>query len=269
MTLIKRYKAVGIMFMSVLGVLTITSCSKNDDVPSTTTSSKCDFSKLTESETDTYTFNPPFSDSFTQSSRWKSENAEFLLVYSTGQLVSQSDDTSVASEAWNLYEKQMPYNKSWEISVDVHLPLYWNANGGKEAQVGAGLFVGKPVASGQSSKVYECNMAVVNGGGRFVQAQLIANRLGDDPIDVQHSKMDNSKEKGRLKITFCSMDKKLSLYLDGKIVGSGKGIDAQGLDNWGLSDTDVMDVGIMGFAENTNIENSYSPRLSNFRYSIY
>lgn len=64
--------------------------------------------------------------------------------------------------------------------------LNWNTNGGKDAQVGVGLFVGKPVLSGQSSKVYETNMAAINGQMRFGQAQLVANRLGEDPINVQY-----------------------------------------------------------------------------------
>lgn len=265
-------KNITIIFITIISI-GLTACSKDEDITMTTgpsaTTASCDFSSLTISETEVYSFIPPLSDAFSQSSRWLSENAEFLLVSSTGQLVAQSNDTSVASEAWNLYKRQMPYNKSWEISVDVHLPLFWNSNGGNEAQVGAGIFVGKPVASGQSSKVYECNMAVVNGGGRFVQAQLIANRLGDDPIDVQHTVLSQSKEKGTLKITFCASNKMLSLFIDNEIVGMGKRIDPNGIDNWNLSDSDLMDIGIMGFAENTNINNNQSPRVTNFKYVIY
>lgn len=146
--------------------------------------------------------------------------------------------------------------------------MYWNSNGGNEAQVGAGIFVGKPVVSGQSSKVYECNMAVVNGQGRFVQAQLIANRLGEDPIDVQFRELEQSKETANLKIQFCASNKMLSLFIDDTIVGVGRTIDNSGMDNWNLSDTDVMDVGIMGFAENTVIT-SNQPTLDNYNYKIY
>jgi hypothetical protein len=40
------------------------------------------------------------------------------------------------------------------------------------------------------------------------------------------------------------------------------------MDNWNLSDSDVMDVGIMGFAENTVIT-SNQPTLDNYNYKIY
>ncbi|NOU60342.1 hypothetical protein [Marinifilum caeruleilacunae] len=254
-----------IIFMSaVLG--SCTSCSKEDDP--TPEVEACDFSTLTISKTETYGFDSNFSEHFTQSLRWESENADIKLVNEKGQLRADSNNTSQALEAWKLYKVQMPYNKSWEISVDVHIPLYWNSNGGKDAQVGAGIFVGKPVSSGQSSKVYECNMAAINGGERFVQAQLIANRLGEDPINVQYTALKQSKELASLKIRFCSSHKKLSLFIDNTIVGEGKQIDAKGLDNWKLSDSDRMDVGIMGFAENTVIT-SNQPVLDNFSYTIY
>lgn len=60
----------------------------------------------------------------------------------------------------------------------------------------------------------------------------------------------------------------LSLFIDNAIVGVGRTIDASGMDNWNLSVSDVMDVGIMGFAENTVIT-SNQPALDNFKYNIY
>lgn len=250
----------------VLIMLLFAACDKDDDITPQTMS--CDFSSLTVSTMEDYDFNSNFSDYFIQSPRWESENADITIVNGKGQLTANSNNTSTALEAWKLFKTQMPSNKSWEISVKVNIPLYWNTDGGNQAQVGAGIFVGKPVASGQSSKVYECNLAAINGGGRFVQAQLIANRLGEDPIDVQNATLDQSKESAVLKIQFCSTNKTLSLFIDNTIVGSGKAIDSSGLDNWNLSETDMMDIGIMGFAENTVIT-SNRPTLDNFNYKIY
>ena len=250
-------------------IINCASCKKDDKgtTPPVQVTS-CDFKTLNASTTETYAFNTPFSAQFSQSSRWDSYNADITLVNEQGQLTANSGNTSQALEAWKLYNVQMPYNKSWEISVDVQIPLYWNSNGGNAAQVGAGIFVGKPVASGQSSKVYECNMAAINGQVRFVQAQLVANRLGEDPIDVQFKELSQSKETAVLKIQFCSVNKTLSLLIDNEMVGDGKAIDSAGMDDWKLLGTDLMDVGIMGFAENTVIT-SNQPTLDNFTYSIY
>jgi hypothetical protein len=253
-------------------VLHLAACSNNNDDLVTMMDSQgttaCNFSSLTATSMEDYDFSTNFSDFFSESPRWESENADITLVNGRGQLNANSSNTSQALEAWKLFKTQMPYNKSWQISVDVNLPLFWNSNGGNNAQVGAGIFVGLPVASGQSSKVYECNFAVVNGGGRFVQAQLIANRLGADPIDVQNSTSDQSKENATLRIEFCTSNKTLTLFIDNSVVGVGRAIDSNGLDNWQLTETGVMDVGIMGFAENTVIT-SNQPTVDNFSYRIY
>lgn len=227
----------------------------------------CDFSSLPIDETFNYNFDTSFENAFIQSPRWESYEADIALVDGVGQLTANSNNSNIL-EAWKLFTRQMPYSKSWEISVDVNIPLFWNSNGGNEAQVGAGIFVGKPVDSGQSSKVYECNLAAINGGMRFVQAQLVANRLGGDPIDVQYEVLEQSKESGTLMIRFCDSDHSLGLYLDGNQIGESKIIDASGIDNWNLEEGDVMDVGIMGFAENTVIT-SHQPNLDNFSFNIY
>ncbi len=257
-------KIFSIIFL--LSAFTI-ACKNNSDTP-TPQGATCDFNSLTQRAGESYDFNSDFSAHFSQSTRWESHSANITLVNGKGRLTANSGNVSQALEAWKLYKVQMPYNKSWEISVEVTIPTYWNSNGGNNAQVGAGIFVGKPVPSGQSSKVYECNMAVINRGERFVQAQLVANRLGDDPIDVQHTVLSQSKEMSSLKIQFCASNKTLSLFVDNVIVGSGKSIDSSGLDNWGLSGNDLMDVGVMGFAENTVIT-SNQPVIDNFRYTIY
>jgi hypothetical protein len=254
----------------LLGILSCGSCSK--DGSTTTTISpqglSCDFNSMTASIQEDYDFNAEFLDFFSQNSRWESYDADITLVTGKGQLTANANNTSQALEAWKLYKTQMPYNTSWEISVDVTMPLYWNTNGGTEAQVGVGLFAGKPVAFGQSSKVYECNLAAINGEERFVQAQLVANRLGEDPIDVQFRGLNQSVETANLKIQFCESNKTLSLFIDNTIVGKGKAINESGLDNWNLSESDVIDVGIMGFAENTTIT-SNQPSLDNYKIIIY
>ena len=256
-----------VSLLSVLSLtLMLTSCDDGNNILET---GVCNFDTLTADSTETYSFESNFSDYFIQSPRWESFDANITLVAEKGQLTANSGNTSSALEAWKLFKLQMPYNKSWEISVDANVPLHWNSNGGNQAQVGVGIFVGKPVASGQSSKVYECNLAAINGGERFVQAQLIANRLGADPIDVQRTVLNQSTEFGTLKIQFCATDKTLGFYIDNNKVGSSvRAINSEGLDDWGLTEVDVMDVGIMGFAENTTIT-SKQPTLDNFNYKIY
>ncbi len=251
----------------VSGLFTFASCTR-DTSEVTAASSEYDLLKETVSTTGTYAFDSDFGDVFTQSTRWESSDADITLSNGQGQLTANSDDTSQALEAWKLFNVQMPYNRSWEISVDVTLPRYWDSHGGQDAQVGAGIFVGRPVDSGQSAKVYECNFAVVSGAERFVQAQLVANRLGDDPIDVQQATISNSTQTARLSIQFSSSDKTLTLFFNNEKVGTGTRIDNKGIDNWKLSDADVMDVGIMGFAENTTITTN-PPTLDNFEYRIY
>lgn len=238
-----------------------------NNTTSSVSTSSCDF-ESTPVETITYNFDGNFEQTFIDSPKWESHSATLQQASNSAVLTANSDDTSTALEAWKLYNRAMPYNQSWQLSVTTKVPLYWNTNGGNEAQVGAGVFVGKPVPSGQSSKVYETNMAAINGGGRFAQAQLVANRLGEDPIDVQHVELDNSKEQAQTTIRFCSADKTLSYFVDGQQVGKSQAIDSTGLDNWGLTDGDVMDIGIMGFAENTTIQ-ANSPSLQNFTVRLY
>lgn len=257
-----------IQHIALLILLFIFTSCKKENKNNTTSSVSCHFAELNSTATQKYNFESNFAQQFIQSSRWESNNADITLVAGKGQLTANASSTSSALETWKLYNKQMPYNKSWEISVDINVPLYWNNNGGNEAQVGAGIFVGKPVSAGQSEKVFECNMATVNAGERFVQAQLVANRLGDDPINVEQIFLAQNKEVVRLKITFCTNTKALTLYVDKQKVGKGQKIDTNGLDNWQLKTGDLIDVGIMGFAENTVITNN-QPTLDNFEYKIY
>ncbi len=228
----------------------------------------CNLSSDKPSSTETYEFDKGFNEYFTQSTRWESHDADIQIVNGKGQLTANSDNVSNALEAWKLYKNQMPYNRSWEFSVVVNVPIYWNTNGGKEAQVGVGPFAGRPVEKGQSPKVYECNMAAINGEFRFVQAQLIKNRLGFDPDDVQFKKLPKSKEKATLTLQYCADHNSLGLFLDGVQVGKSKAINKEGADDWQLNADDKIDVGIMGFAENTVIT-SHSPTIEKVTVTVY
>lgn len=231
-------------------------------------SEPCNLSSMEPSYSETYGFDSDMQAYFTQSSRWLSRNADLQIVNGKAQLTANSEDTSRALEAWKLFKKQMPYDRSWEFAIEVEVPEYWNGNGGKEAQVGVGPFAGRPVEDGQSPKVYECNLAAINGEIRFVQAQLIKNRLTGDPDDVQFKELPMSKTKAVLSIQYCSEHHSLSFFIDGEQVGKSKAIDENGADDWGLSDDGKMDVGIMGFAENTVIT-SHTPTIDNVSVNIY
>ncbi len=231
-------------------------------------SSPCDLSSTESNNMETYAFDKNFNDYFSQSTRWNSRNANIEIVNGKGQLTANSDDTSRALEAWKLYKDQMPYDRSWEFSVIVNVPVYWNSNGGKEAQVGAGPFAGRPVEKGQSPKVYECNLAAINGEVRFVQAQLIKNRLTGDPDDVQFKELDKSKARAKLTIQYCATYHSLGFFIDDVQVGKSKAISENGADDWQLKASDKIDVGIMGFAENTVIT-SHSPTIEKVTVTVY
>lgn len=231
-------------------------------------SKPCDLSNTEASHSETYGFDGNMEAYFTQSSRWLSENADLRIVNGVAQLTANAEDTSNALEAWKLYKDQMPYDRSWKFSVWVNVPTYWNSNGGKDAQVGVGPFAGRPVEKGESPKVYECNLAAINGQVRFVQAQLIKNRLGFDPDDVQFKELDKSKAKAKLTIQYCATYNSLGLFIDDEQVGKSKSIGKGGADDWNLNAAGKIDVGIMGFAENTVITNN-SPTIEKITVTIY
>jgi hypothetical protein len=133
----------------------------------------------------------------------------------------------------------------------------------EEAQVGAGVFVGKVDPDQKSRTVYETNLAAIAHGERFVQGQLIKNRLGDDPIAVGFMKTD--KETVRLTITWDSTNKQILFYTDDILVDA-KHIDERGIDDWKM-DEDRFYVGVMGFAENTDITAHY-PYIDNFEITL-
>ena len=144
--------------------------------------------------------------------------------------------------------------------MDVTVPYYWDGMDSEEAQVGAGIFVGKVDPDGKSRTVYETNLAAIAQEVRFVQGQLIKNRLGDDPIAVGFMKTD--REKTNLKVKWDSQSKQLQFFMDEILVDS-KQIDERGIDNWKM-DEDKFYVGVMGFAENTDITGHF-PYVDNFK----
>ena len=246
-----------------LFIMTTMSCKKPkiEPLPLVTT---CDFVTLIESSSKSYAFGETLSDHFIQTERWESENA--ILSQINDQMELSASGTDI-SEVWLTHSQQLPYNISWEFSIKALIPVAWNSASGNEPQIGVGIFVGKPEPSGQSKKVYECNLAVVGNGERFVQGQLVANRLGEDPIAVDQKILANNLEQVQLKLQYCSSSHTLSLFADDEMIGI-QAIDASGPDNWVLSSTSMMDFGIMGFAENTNITSDF-PVIDDFELKIY
>ena len=127
---------------------------------------------------------------------WWSKDADFFLEDGVWKL--KASGTHI-SETWKTYKDALPPDQDWSVSVDVTVPYYWDTMETEEAQVGAGVFVGKVDSDKKSRTVYETNLAAIANGIRFVQGQLIKNRLGDDPIAVGFMKTD--KETANLKVS--------------------------------------------------------------------
>lgn len=225
----------------------------------------CDYDMLEASMSVDYAFDGELDSYFTPTLKWPSENAALTQVQDRLELTAESDDVSNALEAWLPHAEQMPYNKSWTFGADVTVPLAWDSAPGRRAQVGIGMFVARPEASGPSPKVYECNLATVAKKQRFVQAQLIANRLGEDPINVRAREL--TDEAVYMELRWCAEEKKIQLLVDGVLLDT-QSLDSKGLDDWKLRDADFMDVGVMGFAEHVEIKED-SPSIDNVRVRIF
>lgn len=195
-----------------------------------------------------------------QHSSWESREADFFLEDGAWKL--KASGTHI-SETWKTYKDVLPSDQDWSVSVDVTVPYYWDTMGTEEAQVGAGVFVGKVDPDKKSRTVYETNLAAIADGFRFVQGQLIKNRLGDDPIAVGFMKTD--KEKTNLKVTWDSKNHQIQFLMD-EILVDAKHINEKGIDDW-MMQNDKFYVGVMGFAENTDITNHY-PSVDNFEIVI-
>ena len=212
-------------------------------------------------QSDTYDFKGDFPAVFKDHPAWSSRAAELAQI--DGKLRLTATGTNI-SEAWKTWHKPMPYNKSWKIAVDVSIPSEWDEVDTPDAQVGGGPWVSKLTADGKGRRVYEVNHASIARRFRFVQGQLIKNRLGEDPINVEHKKL--VKETIRLTVTYCAIDHTISLYSDGEHIDT-QPIDSRGIDNWNMKDEDNFYVGIMGFAEHTDLK-KHSVTMDNFEVRV-
>jgi hypothetical protein len=148
--------------------------------------------------------------------------------------------------------------------VDVTVPRAWDSDPRPQAQVGAGPWVGRLDAEGKGRRVYEVNLATIANEIRFVQGQLIENRLGEDPIAVGMTIV--ADETVRLEISYTADPPTISLTVDGKLVDT-QTIDGSGFDDWGMDGGDVFYVGVMGFAENSDLTR-HPVTLDNFEVTV-
>lgn len=215
-----------------------------------------------------YDFGGDLSEHFVRSSRWLSH--ESILVQVAGNRAEVTADGTRISEAWLAWHESLPASRSWRLSSHVTVPKAWDTGKSGEAQVGIGMFVGKSSAQDansddayrrQSPTVYEVNLATVTDDLRFIQAQMIGNRLGFDPDQTAAAVVD--RESLTLDILYCAEDRTLSVYYDGIRLDT-QAIDAIGRVDWHLEDGELLDVGIMGFAENTDLQ-SDAPSIGDFR----
>ena len=218
--------------------------------------------------TASYDFDGELSEHFVQSSRWLSE--ESTLAQVPGNRAEVTADGTYISEAWLAWHESLPSSRSWLLSSDITVPRAWDSGTSAEAQVGIGMFVGKSSAQEpdsddayrrQSPTVYEVNLATISEEIRFIQAQMIENRLGFDPNQTAAAVVD--LESLALEILYCAEDRTLSVYYDGTRLDT-QAIDAVGRVDWKLEDGELLDVGIMGFAENTDLKTN-APSVGNFR----
>ena len=184
---------------------------------------------------------------------WRSEEATFTQRDGVARLSASGVGIS---EAWKVWHEPLPTDRSWSIAVIATVPSAWGStrtatDAPDDPQVGAGPWLGMLDPEGKGRRVYEVNLAAISGRVRFVQGQLIQNRLGEDPIHVGH--IVDVPESVRLEVVFCAVDDTISLYCDGALVDS-QPIDERGLDDWNLTDDDVLYAGVMGFAEWTDLE---------------
>lgn len=195
-----------------------------------------------------------------QHSAWASREADFFLEGGVWKL--KASGTHI-SESWKAYAETLPSERDWSVAVDVTVPRFWDTMDTEDAQVGAGVFVGKLDPDGKSRTVYETNLAAIARQERFVQGQLIKNRLGDDPIAVGFMKTD--RETATLEISYESASHTILFFMDGILVDV-KHIDHKGIDDWDMAENRFM-VGVMGFAENTDITGHF-PSVDNFVIKI-
>ena len=215
-----------------------------------------------------YNFDKELPNHFVENSRWLSHRAVISQV-AGGKAELTATGTHI-SEAWLTWRESLAIERSWLITSHIEVPKAWDSVDTRDAQVGIGMFVGKsspvfPASSdlrrGQSPTVYEVNLATLAGTARFIQAQMIANRLGGDP--EQTAVVETELENLELAILYCAEDRTLSVFYDGIRLDT-QAIDVLGAVDWRLSDSAVFDVGIMGFAEHSDLRR-HPPTVAKFR----
>ncbi len=218
--------------------------------------------ELAPPETARYGFDGDFGSVFLDHPAWFSREAQIVQTGDgTASLTATGTGTS---EAWKTWHQPMPHDRDWSIAVDVTVPRAWDSDPRPEAQVGAGPWVGRLDAEGKGRRVYEVNLATIANEIRFVQGQLIENRLGEDPIAVGMTIV--SDETVRLEISYRAEPPTISLTVDDTLVDT-KTIDTSGFDDWAMTGDDTFQVGIMGFAEHTDLTKA-PVTLDDFEASI-
>jgi hypothetical protein len=218
--------------------------------------------ELAPPRTARYGFDGDFEDLFHDHPAWFSREAQ--IVQTTDGKASLTATGTGTSEAWKTWHEPMPHDRNWSIAVDVTVPHEWDSASSPDAQVGAGPWLGRLDHEGKSRRVYEVNLATIAGEIRFVQGQLIENRLGEDPIAVGMAIV--ADETARLEISYLAEPPTISLTVDGRLVDT-QTIDGSGFDDWGMTGDDVFQVGIMGFAEHTDLTQQ-PVTLDNFEVEV-
>ena len=237
-----------IIYVLMAGLLVLSGCSSTQ---------QSEEDKIATQILDDFKIHPEI---LVQHPSWESREADFFLENGAWNL--RASGTHI-SETWKTFKDVLPPDQDWSISVDVTVPYFWDSMETEEAQVGAGVFVGKVDPDKKSRTVYETNLAAIANRFRFVQGQLIKNRLGDDPIAVGFMKTD--KETANLKISWDSQNQQILFYMD-HILVDVKHINEKGIDDWKMQN-DKFYVGVMGFAENTDIT-AHFPSVDNFEIVI-
>ena len=217
--------------------------------------------RLMPGESSEYDFDGDLHSRFYDHPAWASREAE--IVQTDGRASLTATGTHI-SEAWKTWHEPLPHDRDWSIAVDVTVPRAWDSVATPEAQVGAGPWLGRLDPEGKGHRVYEVNLATIANQFRFVQGQLIENRLGEDPIAVGHIMVPD--ETMRLEISYRAEPPTISLTANGTYVDS-RSLDSSGLDNWEMTGDDVFYVGIMGFAENSDLT-QHPVTLDNFEVTV-
>lgn len=195
-----------------------------------------------------YEMDGVLSEHFITNDAWFSHNASMTQI--DGALALTASGTDI-SEAWLQWVEPMTTASDWIASVTVDIPVAW-ASKPDGSQVGAGIFVGTTNGRG----VLETTLAVESPGMRRVQAQLVLNRFGEDP--VEQAARDAGGETVTLQIRYDSAARTVEVLADGETVATHP------IQVWGTPD--ALNIGVVGFAENTSLE-SDNPTLTSFTVS--